>query len=246
MLKGLPPGFDERLRAWILSSLQSGQNVLSGGYQGTVLFYRDGSPRLVIKVAPQSAWQQPLWLPMLRHEYRVYQQLEGLAGVPHCYGLLDDRFLVLEYIDGASLRDGRIGGGRARFFEEFRKLLESLHVRGVAHADLKKKDNILIAADNRPYLVDFGVAVIRKPGFAPFNHRLFDIAVRFDFNAWIKHKYRRHYAEVNAVDRAYLRRTPVEWVSRMIKQPYRGVRRWIRHKILKKHLQPSDRTERND
>jgi serine/threonine protein kinase len=233
MLKGFPPEFDGRLRAWILSSLESGQNVLSAGYQGTVLLYRAGPVSLVIKVVPRSAWQRPLLLPMLRHEYRVYRQLEGLAGVPVCYGLLDDCFLVLEYIEGGSLRDGRIGD-RARFFEEFRKLLGSLHARGVAHADLKKKDNILIAADNRPYLVDFGIAVIRKPGFAPINHRLFDIAARFDFNAWIKHKYRRQYAELSAEDRAYLRLTPVEWVSRMIKQPYSAIRRKIRHRLRKK------------
>jgi predicted Ser/Thr protein kinase len=232
MLKGFPPEFDEHLRAWILSSLESGRNVLSAGYQGTVLLYRDGPLRLVIKIVPRSVWQRPLLLPMLRHEYRVYQQLEGLAGVPHCYGLLDDCFLVLEYIDGVSLRDGQIGD-RARFFEEFRKLLEGLHARGVAHADLKKKDNILIAADNRPYLVDFGVAVIRKSGFAPLNRRLFDIAVRFDFNAWIKHKYLRHYEDVNLADRAYLRPTPVEWVSRMIKQPYRAIRRKIRQRFLR-------------
>jgi hypothetical protein len=58
------------------------------------------------------------------------------------------------------------------------------------------------------------------------------MAVRFDFNAWIKHKYQRHYDEVNAVDRPYLRPTPVERVSRMIKQPYSSLRRWIRHRFL--------------
>lgn len=232
MLRTFSAEFEQRLRSWILSSLASGQNILSAGYQGTVLYYKDEAVRLAIKVPPQSTWQRPLLLRTLRHESRVYQKLEGLAGVPRCYGLLDDLFLVLEYIDGVSLRDGRIGD-RTRFFEDFRKLLEELHARGIAHADLKKKDNILITADNRPYLVDFGVGVIRKPGFAPVNRRLFDMAVRFDFNAWIKHKYQRHYSEVNAADRAYLRPTSVEQVSRLIKQPYSGVRRWIRHRFKK-------------
>lgn len=232
MLKEFSAEFEQRLRAWILTSLASGQNVLSAGYQGKVLYYKDETARLVIKMPPQSVWQRPLLLQTLRHEYRVYQKLEGLAGVPRCYGLLDERFLVLEYIDGLSLRDGQIGD-RPRFFEDFRKLLEELHARGVAHADLKKKDNILITADNRPYLVDFGVAVIRKPGYAPLNHSLFDMAVRFDFNAWVKHKYQRHYEDVNAVDRAYLRPTPIERVSRMIKQPYSGLRRWVRHRFLR-------------
>jgi predicted Ser/Thr protein kinase len=232
MLQTLSAELEQRLRAWILSSLESGRNVLSGGYQGTVLFYREGEVRLVVKVPPRSPWQRPLLIQTLRHEYRVYQRLDGLAGVPRCYGLLDGCFLVLEYIDGLSLRDGAIGD-RARFFEDFRGLLEELHRRGVAHADLKKKDNILITADNRPYLVDFGVACLRKPGYAPVNHWLFEMAVRFDFNAWIKHKYRRHYEEVTAADRSYLRPTYLERASRLFKQPYRAVRRKIRHRFLR-------------
>jgi predicted Ser/Thr protein kinase len=233
MLQTLSAEFEQRLRAWILSSLESGQNVLSGGYQGTVLEYQEGDVRLVVKLPPRSPWQRPLLIRTLRHEYRVYQKLGGMAGVPRCYGLLDGCFLVLEYIDGHSLRDGAIAD-RARFFEDLRRLLEELHARGVAHADLKKKDNILVAADNRPYLVDFGVACLRKSGYAPVNHWLFDLAVRFDFNAWIKHKYQRHYEEVDAADRAYLQTTAVERISRMIKQPYRSVRRTIRHKFLQR------------
>jgi serine/threonine protein kinase len=231
MLKTFSIDFEQRLRTWILSSLASGQNILSGGYQGTVLYYRDVTLPLVIKVPPRSLWQRWLLLPLLRHEYRVYRKLEGFAGVPRCYGLLDNRFLVLEYIAGVSLRDGRILD-HARFFDSLRKLLEGLHLRGVAHVDLKKKDNILIAANDQPYLVDFGVACMRKPGFAPLNHWLFSIAVRFDFNAWIKHKYQRRYAEVSAADRAYLRTTLIERISRLIKQPYRALRRRLRHRLM--------------
>ncbi len=224
--------FEQRLRAWVLSSLASGQNVLSGGYQGTVLYYRDAAQPLVIKVPPRPWWRRLILLPLLRHEYRVYQELEGFAGVPRCYGLLDNRFLVLEYIAGVSLRDGRILD-RTRFFDGLRKLLEGLHARGVAHVDLKKKDNILITDSDQPYLVDFGVACIRKPGFAPLNHWLFGIAIRFDFNAWIKHKYRRDFDGISAEDRRYLRTTIIERISRLIKQPYRAIRRKIRHRFKK-------------
>lgn len=232
MLNTFSAEFEERLHRWILASLASGEHVLSGGYQGTILYYGEGSIRLVVKVPPRAAWQRALLLPMLRHEYRVYRELEGFTGVPRCYGLIDGRFLVLEYIEGASLRDGRVGD-HARFFEELRKLLEELHARGVAHADLKKKDNILIGADGRPYLVDFGVACLRKPGFAPVNHRLFQVAARFDFNAWIKHKYRRRYDAISEADRVYLKPTVIERVSRLVKQPYRAVKRRIRHRFKK-------------
>jgi serine/threonine protein kinase len=225
--------FEQRLRAWILSSLASGQNILSGGYQGTVLYYRDAAQPLVIKVPPRPWWRRVILLPLLRHEYRVYRKLEGFAGVPRCYGLLDNRFLVLEYIAGGSLREGRILD-RAGFFDGMRKLLDGLHARGVAHVDLKKKDNILITGNDQPYLVDFGVACIRKPGFAPFNHWLFGIAVRFDFNAWIKHKYHGNYGAISAEDQCYLHTTFIERISRLVKQPYRAIKRKIRHGVKKK------------
>jgi predicted Ser/Thr protein kinase len=233
MLSAFPDGFERRLHAWILSSLASGENVLSGGYQGTVLYYEDDAVRLVIKAPPRSAWQRPILLPLLRHEYRVYRKLEGFSGIPRCHGFIDNRFLVLEFIEGASLRAARIGD-HAGFFEGLRTLLERLHACGIAHADLKKKDNILVGANGRPYLVDFGVACLRKPGFAPVNRWLFDTAVRFDRNAWIKHKYRRRYDEIGAADRTWLRPTLIERISRLVKQPYRAVKRGIRRSFKKK------------
>jgi hypothetical protein len=82
MLHGFSPEFEQRLHTWILASLASGENILSGGYQGTVLYYEVDSVRLVVKVPPQAAWRRALLLPMLRHEYRVYRALEGFPGVP--------------------------------------------------------------------------------------------------------------------------------------------------------------------
>ncbi|HEY3487961.1 MAG TPA: hypothetical protein VGL10_07840 [Gammaproteobacteria bacterium] len=227
MLPSLTPEFAQRLHDWIVSSLAGGANVFSAGYQGTILYYDDGTVRLVVKVPPLVTWKRLLLLPLLRHEYRVYQKLADIPGIPRCYGLLADRFLILEYIEGASLRDGRIGD-REQFFTGLRSLLGRVHAAGVAHADLKKKDNILIAADGRPYLVDFGIACIRKPGFAPFNHWLFEMGRRFDFNAWVKHKYQRRFVDISTEDRAYLRPTLIERLARLIKQPYRAVRRRLR------------------
>ena len=61
----------------------------------------------VIKVA--SGWgigKLVRWL-MLRNEYRAYRQLAKVEGVPFCYGFLDRRYLVLEYIDASSLREAK-------------------------------------------------------------------------------------------------------------------------------------------
>ena len=95
-----------------------------------------------------------------------------------------------------------------------------MHHVGVAHADLKKKDNLLVVEGKKPYVIDFGVAVVRKPGFAPVNHYLYDIAGTFDFNAWVKLKYDGNYANITPEDKEYFNRTVIEKVSRWIKDHY--------------------------
>jgi serine/threonine protein kinase len=210
---------ESRLLAWIKTSIRDGQNILSRGYQGHVYLYQDKGHRLIIK-APMG-WGLGRWvrLLMLRNEYRVYSRLSGMKGIPCCHGLLDNRYLVLEYIDGIPIRNARIMDRNA-FFEEFLTVIQELHEAGVAHTDLKKKDNILVVDGRMPYVIDFGVAVFRKPGFAPINHYLYNLASTFDFNAWVKLKYNGKYEDLTEKDRIYYNRTLVEKVSRWIKDTY--------------------------
>jgi serine/threonine protein kinase len=105
------------------------------------------------------------------------------------------------------------------FFEDLLNLIKELHKAGVAHSDLKKKDNILVVKGKTPYIIDFGAAVIKKTGFAPLNLYLYNIARKFDFNAWVKLKYDR-YKNVSENDRKYYQWTVVERVSHWIKYLY--------------------------
>jgi predicted Ser/Thr protein kinase len=160
---------------------------------------------------------------MLRNEYRVYSRLSGVRGVPRCYGLLDGRYLVLEFIDGFPVRSARITD-RGRFFESLLNLIKELHKVGVAHTDLKKKDNLLVVGGRTPYVIDFGVAVVKKPGFAPINRYLYNLASKFDFNAWVKLKYDGKFENMAEEDRPYYNRTVVEKVSHWIKDTYLRVK----------------------
>ncbi|MDQ2068568.1 lipopolysaccharide kinase InaA family protein [Natronospira bacteriovora] len=212
--------FREELVHWAREAERTDRHYLSKGYQGRVLLYESESHRLVIKTPP--AWWPYRWLSrrMLRHEAAVYQHLEGLDGIPVCHGLLDDAYLVLDYIDGPCLRDTDIQN-RDAFYRAFIGIIRRMHAAGVGHADLKRKDNILVGPGEKPWLIDFGVAVIRKRGFHPINHFLFNTARRFDLNAWIKHKYRRNFREVSDRDRRFLQLTWMERAGRRIKRSYR-------------------------
>ena len=106
----------ERLRSWIEHSLSSGENVLATSNQGTILLYEgglcedglpspDGKRALIVKTAMGRGILLKARRKTLQREYNAYQKLSGVAGVPECYGMLDGRYLLLEYIRGTPYRD---------------------------------------------------------------------------------------------------------------------------------------------
>jgi len=95
-----------------------------------------------------------------------------------------------------------------------------MHQLQVTHIDLKKKDNLLVTHDDKPCMIDFGTAVIKKSGFHPLNALLFKLAKRFDYNAWIKQKYHNNMQNLSEEDSIYFRRTFIEKFSSSIKKSY--------------------------
>jgi len=226
MLAPLDSSTERALIEWIEARTRAGDPVHASGYQGAVYLYESDGRRLIVKAAAGGGVAGLLRRWMLRREYDAYQRLAGFAGSPRCYGFIDGRYLVLECINGVSLRNGRIDDRRTYFDTLFAHIAE-LHRRGVAHADLKRRDNLLVVGGRLPCLVDFGAAIVRKPGFAPFNHYLYELARRFDFNAWAKLKYQGRMEELTPEDRPYYRRTVIEIVARAIKRSHVRLKRRI-------------------
>ena len=86
--------------------------------------------------------------------------------------------------------------------------------------DLKRKDNLLVRADESPCILDFGAAVIKKPGSHPLNHYHYQLAKQFDFNAWIKHKYHDRLDDISDEDRPLYKVTWTESIASKIKRLY--------------------------
>jgi len=211
---------DEQLIHWVKNRVVGRDDILASGYQGHVYFYNENGQRLVIKVASGRGPLRWLRSRMLRHEFNVYRRIAELRGCPRCYGLIGGRYLVLEYLDGVSLRYTEVAD-RAKYFHELFGIITELHRRGIAHFDLKRKANLMVLPGSMPGVVDFGSAIIRRPGFAPFNHFLYDLAAQFDFNAWIKLKYKKRLCDVSDADRVHYRRTRTEKVARQFKRVYK-------------------------
>jgi predicted Ser/Thr protein kinase len=82
--------------------------LLSSGYQGVVYKVPAGdefpdADWLIVKEAMGSPLVHWVRRWMIRREHAIYQRLVGVAGVPRCFGLDNDR-LLLEFIAGQPLR----------------------------------------------------------------------------------------------------------------------------------------------
>ena len=123
---------------WIESSLASGSNLLATDNQGIVLLYEGDGRKLVIKSAMGRGALRKARQATLEREYAAYRRLAGVEGVPACYGLLEGRYLVLEFIEGAPYRHA-VWQDRELWFAQLLEVIRAFHARGVSHGDLKSK-----------------------------------------------------------------------------------------------------------
>jgi serine/threonine protein kinase len=210
----LASGLETELAAAIRASPG---RLLGQGYQASVHLYRTSIGDVVVKKPHDGALLGALWRSLLRREHAAYDRLGDVPGVPRCYGLIDGRYLALEYVEGPPLRghDAALEAPE-RFLAELLATLRALHAAGVAHRDLKRKDNIIIGAGERPYLIDFGIASLRRGS----RDRVFEHACQLDLNAWIKLKYGRRLDELSAGDAALYRPLLTERLARAIRVPW--------------------------
>lgn len=192
------------------------------GNQAEVYRYQSEANDLALKCAFKRGIRGMLQRFFLRREWSAYQRLEGLRGIPRCYGLFADRVLVLDFINGQPYREADLLD-RERWFEQFDELVQVMHQRGVSHGDMKRKANLIAGTDEHPWLLDFGVSVVLHSGWRPFNHWLFNYQCKTDINALLKHKYHGDYEKIDANDRKRLHYTWPEKAWRKLR-PFLGIK----------------------
>jgi len=210
------PAIPDDLEQWIESSLVSGSNILATSNQGIVQLFEGDGLKLVIKSAMGRGPVRRARQATLEREYAAYQRLKGVEGVPACYGLLAQRYLLMEFIDGTAYRHAT-WQDRDRWFAELLLVIQAFHERGVSHGDLKSKTNMIVGVDQKPYVIDFGTTFLYRDGFHPINNRLFEYGKRLDINAWVKHKYHGRYKNASEEDRQLLNYSKLEYVVRKIR-----------------------------
>ena len=210
------PAIPDDLQQWIKSSLASERNILATSNQGIVLLFEGDGLKLVIKSAMGRGPVRKARQATLEREYKAYQRLQGITGVPACYGLLAQRHLLMEFIDGTTYREAT-WPNRDDWFAELLKVIRAFHARGVCHGDLKSKTNMIVGRDYKPYVIDFGTTFLHKDGFHPINNHLFEYGKRLDINAWVKHKYHGRYQNASEQDRELLNYSKLEYMVRKLR-----------------------------
>jgi predicted Ser/Thr protein kinase len=208
----------ERFKAWLRETPSATGTPLGRGYQATTELFQTPAGNFVVKRA-RGPWPwRCLGEAAIRREYEIYRRIGGVPGVPACIGLVDGRMLVLEHVAGGTFRRReREIRDWDRFFARLLETIRAIHAVGVAHGDLKRKDNLLIGDAERPYIVDFGVASIERPGALPWSNAVFRWMRQYDYNAWVKLKYRRQTDDVAPEDAALYRPTAAERFARVVR-----------------------------
>ena len=212
---------------WLNSSDSS--TVALPGYQASIRIYQGPAGDFAIK-EPSGSWLRgTISRAAIRREADVYRRLQGIPGIPTCFGCLDDRYLVLEHVPGDTLQALQDElANRDKFFKRLLDTLRMMHDAGVAHGDLKRKQNILVGPGEQPYVIDFGIAVVADDQ----RGLLFDLARQVDRNAWIKHKYRGRMTDIAAEDAALYKPMRMETVMRVLRIAWHAatLRTWRKHR----------------
>ncbi len=127
---------------------------------------------------------------LIRREFRIYERLEGIEGVPDAYRRLDGDGFLIEYIDGTALTRRKLEYGLEvdeSYYRRCAELLEVIHARGIVHFDLRNGKNFVLGKDGRPHIVDFASAVY-IPRWVPGRRRLVRLLGAFDRAGLLKAK----------------------------------------------------------
>jgi serine/threonine protein kinase len=125
-------------------------------WRGTPMVVKDFSPRGALVRATLGRF-------ITSREARAWRLLdEHVSAVPRFYGQIDELAFAVEYRPGPYL--SRATEVNAEFVPRLERAVREMHACGIVHLDLKHRDNVLRGVDGRPVLIDFGSALVFKPG----------------------------------------------------------------------------------
>ena len=116
----------------------------------------------------------------IARECRAYGRLTGLAGVPAFAGRIDAHAFAVAFVPGKALPSHPRRSLPPALFGALAELLERIHARGVAIADLHHRNIIVGEAGAPPSIIDFSLALVRPSSWNLPGRWIFERALRLD------------------------------------------------------------------
>lgn len=161
------------------------EEILKHDSWAATALYRRAQEKIVVKFnRRQPVFFVPMtWLGrwLCRREDRAFRLLANVPGIPPCSGSVrvNGKSLLTAfahyYIEGHPLGMEERPG--ERFFKQLEEMVLTIHRRGMAYADLNKRENIIVTESGAPLLVDFQIH------FAPSRRMM-----RFPPVRWLLHQ----------------------------------------------------------
>lgn len=178
-----------------------------GPTKADLLVVDAGAGPLVVKDFSRKAWwMRGLGRLQVGRECRAYHWLGPAPGLAHLVGRIDAHALALEWIEGHELDHAPDRHERgAAYLAKLGEIVERLHARGLAHLDLRGRDNVMVDAEGRVRVLDLASAVWFRPG--SLAHRLlFPWFRKVDAAALLKWKWLLGLGPYTDEEQAFLRR----------------------------------------
>ena len=156
---------------------------------------------------------------LIWREAKAYRRLKGLKGIPALYRSIDGIALVIEEIKGRDIEPIEIISRLSEdFYEDLQLLIEKIHIRGIAHCDLKRAPNIILGNDGKPYIVDWAASISRREfRFFPLRY-IYERFIQDDLNTITKLKLKYCPERVTPEEKSkYTKRSRAEIIIRTIK-----------------------------
>lgn len=175
-LAALSPELHQLDGALLDSRFEVGRILARGGFatitEGVDVHERER--RCAIKIFRQELVDKEWMAKRFRHEVLALEQIHH-PNVVNIYGSGTTPggsfYLVMEFIDGQTLRDlleiGKLAPDRiARYLRQAGSALDEIHHYGICHRDLKP-ENLMIRSSSSPgeelVLIDFSIAIVKDP-----------------------------------------------------------------------------------
>ncbi|MGB5054393.1 MAG: hypothetical protein WBO24_08365 [Nitrospirales bacterium] len=180
-----------------------------------VLYRNQEDERYVLKLSDFRfvlGWLfRPLTGWISRREYRIYQMVSDLPGIPALGPRYGKRGYFHQFIEGHTLHEierriqeqfNVVVGDPAMatyatalapdFFDQLRSIVQAVHRRRIFYADLNKRGNIICSTEGKPYLIDFQICLpvpVWEGRVGALTEKIFQRLIREDLYHLYKHKH---------------------------------------------------------